>query len=111
MRPAVRKEGLGHRRKRGALDPEEELSGGIEDRDTRQRHRPGQHADEEKVAFDMVHAVAAADELGLVKRTDDEGRGTPVVRRRSGRYLRQQGRTTLRMRMASLLGNAPHGRR
>ena len=39
-------------------------SDGVEDCDARQRHRFGEHADDEKVVFDVVHAVVTADNLG-----------------------------------------------
>jgi hypothetical protein len=80
----VCEEGLGHRRKRGVLDPHKFFSGGTEDCDARQRHRFGEHADDEKVVFDVVHAVVAADNLGLVNGTDDECRRMPIVLGRSG---------------------------
>src|SRR4029453_14701714 len=35
-----------------------------------QRHRLGEHADDEKVVFDVVHAVVAADNLRVMNRTD-----------------------------------------
>lgn len=80
----VCEERLGHHRKRGALDPHKLLSGGIDDCDARQLHRFGEHADDEKVVFDVVHAVVTADNLGLVNGTDDECRRMPVVLGRSG---------------------------
>jgi Helix-turn-helix domain of resolvase len=63
-------------------DPHEFFSGRIEDCDARQPHRFGEHADDQKVVFDVLHAVVAADNLGLVDRTDDERRRVPTARGR-----------------------------
>jgi hypothetical protein len=41
--------------------------GGIEDSNARQRHRLGEHVDDEKFVFHVVLAVVGADNLGLVK--------------------------------------------
>ncbi len=51
----VREEGLGRGRKAVPLDPHEFFSGGIEDSNARQRHRLGEHTDDEKFVFDVVH--------------------------------------------------------
>ena len=87
----VREERLGHRRKCGALDPLQLFSGGIEHRDARQRHRLGEHAHDEKVVFDMVHAVIAADNLRLVNRTDDDRTRPLGLRSRSARRKGEDG--------------------
>ena len=61
-------EGQGRGRKGTPFDPPEFVSGGIEDSNARQRHRFGEHIDDEKFVFDVVLAVVAADNLGLVNR-------------------------------------------
>ena len=66
----LREEGLGRGRKGGPFDPQEFFSGGIENSNARQRHRLGEHVDDEKFIFHVVLAVVAADNLGLVNRTD-----------------------------------------
>jgi hypothetical protein len=48
------------------------LPGRIEDGHARQCQRLGEHADDEKVVFDVVDAVVGADNLGIVNRTDED---------------------------------------
>jgi hypothetical protein len=60
------------------FDPREFLSGGIEDSNARQSHRFGEHIDDEKFVFHVVLAVVAANNLGLMNRTD-ENCGRPTV--------------------------------
>ena len=69
--------GLGHGRKGFPFDPHELLPGRIEDSHARQCQRLGEHADDKKVVFDVVHTVVGADNLGLVNRTDKDC-GRPV---------------------------------
>ena len=82
-RRRLREQGLGPGGEHIPLDPHEFLPGGIEDSHARQRHRFGEHADHEKLVFDVVHAVVAADDLGVVNRTDQErSRPTRLLRGR-----------------------------
>ena len=76
-RRCLREEGLGRGREVAPFDPHEFLSGGIEDSNARQRHRFGEHIDDEKFVFHVVLAVVAADNLGCVNRTDED-RGQPI---------------------------------
>ena len=80
----LREEGLGRRPKGAPFDPRKLLSGGIEDSNTRQHHRFGEHVDDEKFVFHVVLAVVGADNLGLVNRTDDDCSRSVALRGRSG---------------------------
>jgi len=66
-----------------SLDTNEFLLRGIEDRHARQCHRLREYADDEKFVFDVVHAVVAVHNLGLVNRTDDDRSNLAGLRGRS----------------------------
>jgi hypothetical protein len=87
----MREERLHHRRQRSTLDPLQLSSIGIEHRDARQPHRLGQHTHDEKVVFDMIHAVIAADDLRLMNRTDDDRTRPLGLRSRRTRRKREDG--------------------
>jgi hypothetical protein len=70
---------LGRGSKGVSLDPHQFFSGGIENSHARQRHRLGEHADDEKFVFDVIHAVVAANDLGLVNRTNQDSRRPSVA--------------------------------
>jgi hypothetical protein len=77
--------------KRRPLDPHEFLPGAIENSDARQRHRLREHADDEKLVFDMVHAIVAANNLGLVYRTDQNRSRPAGLCGRNGRGESEDG--------------------
>ena len=63
-------EGLGRGDEHRPLDPRELLRSGIEDRQARQRDRLVDRVDDEQLVIDMVLAVVAAYNLGIVNRTN-----------------------------------------
>jgi len=63
-------EGLGRGDEHRPLDPRELLRSGIEDRQARQRDRLVDRVDDEQLVLDMVLAVVAAYNLGIVNRTN-----------------------------------------
>ena len=65
-------EGLGRGDEHRPVDPRELLRSGIEDRQARQRDRLLDRVDDEQLVLDMVLAVVAADNLGVVNRTDQD---------------------------------------
>jgi hypothetical protein len=67
-----REDSLGGGGKGVTLDPHQFFSSGIEDNNARQRHRLGEHVDDEKFVFHVVLAVVGADNLSLVYRTDED---------------------------------------
>ena len=50
------------------------VAGGVEDGHAGQRRRVAEHVDHEHAVLDVVHLVAAADDLGVAERLDQERR-------------------------------------
>ena len=72
-------ERLGGGGKGGPVDPKEFLPCGIQHGDVRERHGLGEHADDEKLVFDVIHTVVSADDLSLVNRADHDRGRAPVA--------------------------------